>query len=103
MLIRQKLEHKRCAYFCYNKNLAGSVQRDLESVEASDIDVFHVHGFLHDRLNEKDLLPSRGDNESDFWNRILPQQFKMWFDSLEIDKYDFIVIDEAQDVFRRFD
>ena len=100
LLIRQKLESKRCAYFCYNKNLAGSIQRDLESIGSSDIDVFHVHGFIHDRLNEKDLLPSRSDSESDFWNRILPQQFKMWFTSLAIDKYDFIVLDEAQDVFQ---
>ena len=45
LLIRQKIESKTCAYFCYNKNLAGSVQRDLDNVKASAIDVFHVHGY----------------------------------------------------------
>ena len=55
---------------------------------------------LLDRLNEKGLLPPIGKNEGEFWNCNLPQQFKMWFNSLEIDKYDFIVIDEAQDVFQ---
>ena len=37
------------------QNLAGSVQRDLDNVKASAIDVFHVHGFIHDRLKEKDF------------------------------------------------
>ena len=100
LLIRQQLESKRCAYFCYNKNLAGFVHRSLEKNSGDQIDVFHLHGFIYDRLNEKGLLPPIGDNKGEFWNCSLPQQFKMWFNSLDVDKYDFIVIDEAQDVFQ---
>ena len=100
LLIRQNIENKSCAYFCYNKNLAGYFQRELESSPAPDIDVFHVHGLIYDRLNEKHLLPKRNNENNNFWNFSLPQQFKLWFDSLDINKYDFIVIDEAQDIFQ---
>ena len=99
ILSRKVLENKRCAYFCYNKNLSAHISREVSKVNM-EIDVFHIHGFLTENLKRNRLLPNLDKNDNDYWDILLPQQFKLWFDSLGIDKYDFIVVDEAQDIFQ---
>ncbi len=99
ILSRKILEKKKCAYFCYNKNLSGYISREVSKVKMG-IDVYHIHGFLFEALKKKNLLPTQNIKDNDYWNKLLPQQFKLWFDSLDIDKYDFIVIDETQDIFQ---
>ena len=89
----------RSAYFCFNKNLSGAFSRSIKLNDCLDIDSYHIHGFIHDKLKEKELLPPVNYDDS-YWSVSLPRQFKMWFNSLEIELFDFIVIDEAQDVFQ---
>lgn len=100
LINRKQLEGKRCAYFCFNKNLSGSVARSFSEINEINVEVYHLHGFIHDLLNKAELLPSFIENRHTYWNKILPQQFKLWFDSLVFEKYDFVVIDEAQDIFQ---
>ena len=99
LLYRKRLEGKKCAYFCFNKNLSGAFSRSLENLKEVEIKTYHIHGFIHDKLKEKGLLPPRGEVQDNYWYKSLPRQFKMWFDSLDVEKFDFIIIDEAQDVF----
>lgn len=98
LLSRQTLMGKNCAYFCFNKNLSGEIRRFFgTNKETSLIDCFHVHGFIYDSLQAKNLLPET-DND-DFWSETLPLHFKLWHSGLGLKKYDFILIDEAQDIF----
>jgi len=99
LLYRKQREGKKCAYFCFNKNLSGAFSRSIKLNDCLDIDSYHIHGFIHDKLKEKELLPPVNYDDS-YWSVSLPRQFKMWFNSLEIELFDFIVIDEAQDVFQ---
>ncbi len=58
-----------------------------------------MHQYLHDILKANDLLPNGDKQTSYYWREILPLQFKEWINTLNASKYDFIILDEAQDVF----
>lgn len=97
--IQKNKEGAKVAYFCFNKNLAAEVRRGFDALENCNIDSFNVHQYLHDILKSNDLLPNGDKQTSYYWREILPLQFKEWINTLNASKYDFIILDEAQDVF----
>ncbi|SFR35799.1 Nuclease-related domain-containing protein [Robiginitalea myxolifaciens] len=100
LLVRKASEGKRCAYFCYNKNLAGEVARYFKDLDPDlHIESHNIHQYLVSCLKDKNLLPSFDQKDPAFWSSILPQHFKQWYGSLGLKQYDFIVVDESQDIF----
>nr|WP_277926363.1 3'-5' exonuclease [Aestuariivivens sediminicola] len=99
LAVRKNLEGSTVAYFCFNKNLSAEVYRYFRNTEGISVNVFYVHGFIYEHLSKASLIPN-GDRQSDeYWREQLPAQFKMWHNSLNISQYDYLIIDEGQDIF----
>lgn len=99
LILRKSKQGLKVAFFCFNKNLASETRKYFSSFEDLSIDVFHVHKYLYDYLERASLIPNGDHHSSDYWSITLPNQFKYWFKSLEVKQYDYIVIDEGQDIF----
>jgi hypothetical protein len=97
--IRKQHEGLSVGYFCFNKNLAAEISRHFQSISLVNVEAYHVHEFLFDSLSKSSLLPSGDRSSSEFWREILPTQFKKWYSSLSVPSFDYIIIDEGQDVF----
>ncbi|MGM0597940.1 MAG: NERD domain-containing protein [Myxococcota bacterium] len=95
-------EGKRVLLLCFNKYLGAYLSRKVEEFESESkitATCFHEFCFRCDEQaggNKRQIaIDKRGDN--DFWNDELPQTI---FDCLNeglIEKYDALIVDEAQD------
>ena len=100
LILRKANQKKKVAFFCFNKNLSAEIKKYFSSFENLDITVFNVHKYLFDYLESASLLPEGNRSLTEYWTELLPDQFKYWFSSLNVSMYDFIVIDEGQDIFK---
>lgn len=100
LILRKANQKKKVAFFCFNKNLSSEIKKYFIAFDNLDITVFNVHKYLFDYLESASLLPEGNRSSTDYWTEHLPNQFKYWFSSLKVSMYDFIVIDEGQDVFK---
>ncbi|WP_432411279.1 3'-5' exonuclease [Rasiella sp. SM2506] len=100
LILRKANQNKKVAFFCFNKNLSSEIKKYFDSFEDLEIEVFSVHKYLFDYLNKASLLPEGNRSLTEYWTELLPNQFKYWYNSLNVSKYDFLIIDEGQDVFK---
>jgi hypothetical protein len=90
-------------FVCYNNNLADFIRYKFS--DTTNIHVFSVHKLYAQYLNKFNVQLNKSSySDSEFYNELFPMTF---YDILETYKaqialYDFIVIDEGQDIFNEF-
>jgi superfamily I DNA and RNA helicase len=80
-------------FLCFNKRLAGWLQKQLSATK--NVQVCHFHKFM------TQISPDmRKQNEPEFWSNVLPELVleKLLNDDSEDNQFDALVIDEAQDL-----
>lgn len=81
---------------CFNKPLAEWLRRSLPDELSGLITVRHFHGLCNDycRKAHVSFSPTK---DSSFWNSTAPDLFMQALDRLPNDRFDAVVVDEAQD------
>ncbi|MFP4687515.1 MAG: NERD domain-containing protein [bacterium] len=97
---RLAADGKKVLWLCYNKNLREHIE---EGVEDENIEVSHFHSFAISCLRRAGIqfkFPNQEDEEApgwdEFWSEIVPQLLSEAAEIID-DKYDALIIDEAQD------
>jgi len=83
---------------CFNKLLGEWVSREISAVLPGDrslIRAIHIHGLMREIVGNLGTVVK----ESDYWQRVLPEQalLKLWEDE-SAKKYDVLIVDEGQDI-----
>jgi len=110
---RLDLAGKKVLFLCFNRNLAYYLKRQLAFLEANDVKVLHKDAFYNEMLKRefnldinqlKEEWSSNQHNQidSDFWNKEIPLRITQVFKDYHCTKYDFIIMDEAQDYFSEY-
>jgi hypothetical protein len=101
-LLKRKIEEQnKVLFLCFNKNLADVLnERLLNSSNNESFKITHIHG-LYEEINPNELRNTE-NYMHDFWNYLLPLKIKDTLKSLEFDKYDFVIIDEGQDLLNEY-
>lgn len=92
-------EGKRVAFFCYNRQLAGYLRKNTETDNIGCCGSFTE--YMDETLQEYydvDIDPDTHINMGDYYNSVLPALFTECFIEKELQQYDYIIIDEAQDL-----
>ena len=92
-------EGKRVAFFCYNKQLAEYLRAN------TDGDNLCCCGSLTEYMDETlklypeiDIDPDTHVSMSDYYNTVLPALFTECFIENDLEQFDYLIIDEAQDL-----
>ena len=89
-------------YLCFNKLLAGHIRRTLANEDqVKNVDVYHAHGLYTEVIQKAGMLQrldSCSPNDVDFFSRIYPQLFVEAALETELQGWDVLVVDEAQDL-----
>lgn len=101
-LLKKKVEEKKKVLFlCYNKNLANVLNDRFYGFSfGTNYKLVHIHG-LYEEICPADLIHLNIKNK-DFWHRILPLKVKDVLTSFRFEKFDYIIIDEAQDLLNEY-
>jgi len=91
---------------CFNRMLRARLEQAVERLDPSPgrITVKHFHGLVFEALaalGRADTLPPRdasGDAKRTFWEQAAPPALAEAFDEGLLDRYDALVVDEAQDL-----
>ena len=91
---------------CFNRMLRARLESAVEALDAQPgrITVKHFHGLVFealDALGRGDTLPARdasGDEKRAFWEHQAPPALADAFDQGLLERYDALVVDEAQDL-----
>lgn len=84
-------------FLCFNKLLGDWLKIQTASMETRHFKCGTFHSLLLEITNEK---PPR-DSGKDYWNAYLPDKaFECLIEDSDASKYDFIVLDEAQDLIK---
>ena len=94
---------KKVLYLAYNKNLTRTISRQLSDEERENMDVINLHALIARYVKLDFDRMAAGD--TDYYNRVLPEQFYDYLrglskDELEKIQYDVVVMDEGQDIIR---
>lgn len=93
---------QKVIFVCFNHNLAYYLHHHVASNYPTLVDHLYVrvfHQLLEDYLREQDNLPIKPEAEqNDYWTRELPAAFVDTISSLGSSQYDYLVIDEGQDL-----
>ena len=92
-------EGKRVAFFCYNRQLADYLRQNLTD------DGIDCCGSLTDymmetlkRYSDNPIEPDKEEDKNKFYKETLPDLFADCFIENELPEFDYLVIDEAQDL-----
>jgi hypothetical protein len=97
---RNILLKKKVALFCFNNNLGVKLNESLQSLSGKKSEYFFA-GTLHSFLAKGTELKYPHDEKDiyNFYNEALPFDFLIRNETIKEDeKYDFLIIDEAQDL-----
>lgn len=101
---RSLLEGKKVALFCYNRLLGEKLQQSLSDLAENKNGSFYA-GTLSSFLlrNTKVNVPEEADELDTFYKETLPFEFLLHNENIgESEKYDLILLDEAQDLVTNF-
>ena len=88
----------KIGFFCYNKRLAQSLEAKIKKFYSSaDLNGSFV-GSFHSYLMQKSRLSIPDQNKEEFFNYKLPLEFLLTSEEVSLEKFDTIIIDEAQDL-----
>jgi len=113
---RLDLKNKKVLFLCFNKNLSYFLQRQLGQLETTNVSAIHVDLFYSQVLKETfnvsiaklkeewtQKYPTGGyENEQQFWQQEVPLSVYSYFNDYDVDKYDFVIMDESQDYFSEY-
>lgn len=92
-------EGKRVAFFCYNKQLAEYLKQN--TVGDNLCCCGSLTEYMDETLkcySENYTEPEKADNVGKYYNEILPVLFTECFIENELEQFDYLIIDEAQDL-----
>lgn len=95
--IRKAIQGKKVIIICYNKLLAQYLNKKLETEEldiTKNIEIWQLHAYLLNKLKEKGSTFQDKIMNDKFFKNELPKKFLKY----EYDKFDVLLIDEAQDI-----
>lgn len=100
-LVRRNIaEGKKVAFFCYNRKLGAKLNTSVKKIKGNNSSGVYA-GTLHSFLSQgTELETYAGEKEAtNFFTDILPLDFLLHNETFEeSDKFDIIIIDEAQDL-----
>ena len=98
---RQKSESKQLTgFFCYNKQLADYLKKHTQAGESLICDSFTE--YMESVVVKSGRTPEIGTNSSSrdkYYRETLPQLFMESFMELDLPQFDYLILDEAQDLF----
>lgn len=94
---------RKVLLLCYNSNLGSLLELDIRNEHSEEIRNNIKAGSFHRlimRLSGVDCnqIPER--ERATFFSKVLPEKFLEFCSENEVDKYDVLVVDEGQDLFR---
>ncbi|MBC2705604.1 NERD domain-containing protein/DEAD/DEAH box helicase [Desulfobacula sp.] len=96
---RSMLEGKKVLFLCFNKNISIWIKRQFEQEDLEKITISTLHALML----KVSGLKMESNPSSDFWSKTLPEaaiEKILNSDGTDVEAYDFLVLDEAQDVLR---
>ena len=92
-------EHHRTGFFCYNKQLAGYLRSNVDPSEGLVCDSFteYMEKVVRDS-GRKAGAPTNSTSRNLYYREQLPQWFMEAFLELELPQFEYLIIDEAQDL-----
>jgi len=94
-------QDKSVLFLCFNKLLATHVSQNVPEELKEKITVANLHSFYRDVIERADKLKllgvARGD-EKELYGTVMPEVFSESALTLDLEPYDVLVVDEAQDV-----
>lgn len=97
-------EGKRVLYVCFNHNLAYYLQQYVARNPVNgDFSVEAFPRMLEEKLGPAGLLPEKPvarRDQGSYWDELLPQAFIDAAEELDFSLYDYLVVDEGQDLMR---
>jgi hypothetical protein len=91
-------EGQQVLFLCYNKKLAESLSRRTSHV--TNLTVTNFHRLCHDLCEEAGVpfeIPTEAGQANAFWSEQAPELLMEALDRLPSQRYDALVVDEAQD------
>lgn len=94
--------NKRVLFACFNKTLASDLRRLVQFSERLQhttygIDILDVHQLAR-RCFETNKLPYLEDGDADAWGKMVVNELRQRGNEAVIDRFDTILVDEAQDI-----
>lgn len=114
---RLDINGKKVLFLCFNKNLAYYLDYQINILDAKNVKVIHRDAFYSEMLETHcgttietlkrswelhNKTDEDWNGESIFWQREIPLTVSAFFKSYQVEKFDFIILDEAQDYFSEF-
>lgn len=92
--------NKKILLVCYNRNLSDRLEKDIKS--NSNCEIINLHS-LYFQINGN-IEPSKEASETtyDFYHKNYPLYIKQLLQSNPIDKFDYLIVDEAQDILNEY-
>ncbi|GAB3688508.1 hypothetical protein GCM10027592_03530 [Spirosoma flavus] len=102
LLKRSITNNRRTLLVCYNKNLALFLQKQSRLLSVvGDYTICHLHA-LYSEVQQTQLMPASGDETNEYWSRDLPLLFIRNLQDIGRHKYDYLIIDEGQDILNEY-
>lgn len=110
LLKRNLGENKKTLLICFNKNLAEHLNKVCKELNFShNYEIRNIHNLYLDEnfLNKsvKEIKPDSqeyNERNSEYWNQDLPRQFVRNLSDSKKELFDYIIIDEGQDILNEY-
>jgi hypothetical protein len=102
-LLKRSLEKgNRTLLVCFNKNLAEHLTSQAKNlIGKGNFIITHLHG-LYRNEDYWQFAPTVIENTDDYWSRALPLQFARNVKQSEASSFDYIIVDEGQDILNEY-
>ena len=101
-LKRKCIAGDRVLFLCYNRLLAGHLKgllgEQLNEYEESEYIVDNLHAFIRQHIDITNEQITAVSDKKDLFNNQFPDKFLETIKSEPIEKFDYLIVDEAQDV-----
>ncbi|MCF8226008.1 MAG: DUF2075 domain-containing protein [Bacteroidales bacterium] len=112
---KKDLKGDKVLFLCFNKNLALFLRQQIKLLEANNVFVIHKDEFYNKMLSEHfsfkldDVIQECRDSDDEeiitdsvIWNEEIPLKVYSLFKDYHFQKFDYIIMDEAQDYFNEY-
>jgi hypothetical protein len=102
---RLDIQNRKVLFLCFNKNLALFLSKQLQILKTVNVEISYLHGFYKDILYQHfkiDINELLSKSDNNFWHKDLPLKIRELFFNYQGLKYDYVILDEAQDYFNEY-